>query len=195
MVVIGVVGVAGYGIVQAYSAGLIPWPGPPSLEAGGSAPPAPADPEGEIIPPARPDDAFPMSVRYVYDGDTVSLQHDTPTDTVTTTNPIRVRLIGIDTPEGSDPAECWSNEARAHLAAMLPEGATVWVGVDRDTWDDYKRRLFYLWADDGTFINHSLVAAGDAEAIRVWPNVARYDLFAQAQQQAQAAGAGQWGAC
>lgn len=166
-------------------------------DAGGTggtpAPSTPPPAAGEV--PARPADAFPMVVRYVYDGDTVQLQHDASNDIVTTTNPIRVRLIGIDTPEGTPTPECWSDEARAHLAALAPEGSTVWVGVDGDTWDDYQRRLFYLWSDDGTFLNHALVAAGDAEAIRVWPNVAHYDLLAAAQAEAQASGLGQWGAC
>ena len=66
---------------------------------------------------------------------------------------------------------------------------------DSDTWDDYRRRLFNLWTDDGRFVNHELVAAGDAEAIRVVPNVAYYDLLSATQARAEASGAGQWGAC
>ncbi len=145
--------------------------------------------------PTRPDDAFPLTVRYVYDGDTIQAQMQSPNDVVTTANPIRIRLIGIDTPEGTPTPECWADEARTHLTSILPEGATVWAAPDRDSWDDYGRRLFYLWTSDGAFINYDLVAAGDAEAIRVWPNVAHYDLFVAAESAARTAGAGQWGAC
>ncbi|HWI31546.1 MAG TPA: thermonuclease family protein [Microbacterium sp.] len=167
-----------------------------SAITGEDAPPAPDVAVTEITSiPARPADAFPMTVRHVFDGDTVELQHSAPNDVVTTTAPIRVRLIGIDTPEGTPTVECWADEARSHLAALAPEGATVWVGLDRETWDHYERRLFYLWADDGRFVNYELVAAGDAEALRVWPNEAHYPLFVSAQAAAQAAGAGQWSAC
>ena len=174
-------------------------------DAGGTAPPDAADrptPYTEIT--GRPADAFPMTVGYVFDGDTIELQHDAPNEAVTTTAPIRVRLIGVDTPEGTPAPECWADEARAHLAALAPEGATVWVGLDAAgldaaglgaSWDRYDRRLFYLWTDDGRFVNYELVAAGDAEALRVAPNDAHPPLFVGAQAAAQAAGAGRWGAC
>lgn len=145
--------------------------------------------------PSRPADAFALTVAYVYDGDTVSAQMVAPNDVVTTANPIRIRLIGVDTPEGTPSPECWADEARGHLADMLPEGTTVWAAPDRDTWDDYRRRLFYLWTDDGRFVNYELVAAGDAEAIRIRPNVAHYDLLAGAQAAARAAAVGRWAAC
>jgi endonuclease YncB( thermonuclease family) len=145
--------------------------------------------------PVRPAGAFPMTVKYVYDGDTLQLQHTTPNSVVTTTNPIRVRLIGIDTPEASPKAECWSREATAALRAVAPVGATVWAAPDRESWDPYGRRLFSLWTDDGRFVEGQLVAAGAAKAIRVWPNVANHAYLSAVEGQAAAAGAGQWGAC
>ncbi|MCC2033681.1 thermonuclease family protein [Microbacterium allomyrinae] len=170
--------------------GRLPWAG------GDAAAPAATDPAapGRGIP-ARPDDAFALTVTYVFDGDTIEARMQEPNDIVTTADPIRIRLIGIDTPEGAPTPECWAEEARAHLIELLPEGATVWAAPDADTWDDYQRRLFNLWTDDGRFVNHELVAAGSAEAIRVWPNVAFYDLLDDAQTHAEASGAGQWGAC
>ena len=145
--------------------------------------------------PTRPADAFPLSVVYVYDGDTIQARMHEPNDVVTTENPIRIRLIGVDTPEGTPSPECWADEARTHLAELLPEGATVWAAPDTETWDDYDRRLFNLWTDDGRFVNLELVTAGDAEAIRVWPNVEHYELLTAAQAEAEASGAGRWGAC
>ena len=145
--------------------------------------------------PARPAEAFAMTVEYVFDGDTIEARVETPNDVVTTANPIRIRLIGIDTPEGRPTPECWADEARAHLRELLPVGSTVWVGPDRDTWDDNQRRLFYLWTPDGRFVNLELVAAGDAEAIRVWPNDEHFDLLREAQGDAEAARVGRWGAC
>lgn len=145
--------------------------------------------------PSRPADAFPLTVVSVYDGDTIQARMHEPNDVVTTANPIRIRLIGIDAPEGTPSPECWADNARAQLAALLPEGSTVWAAPDTDTWDDYDRRLFNLWTDDGRFVNLELVASGDAEVMRVWPNVAFDDLLVAAEEGAVASGAGQWGVC
>jgi endonuclease YncB( thermonuclease family) len=145
--------------------------------------------------PARPVGAFPMTVRYVYDGDTLQLQHASPNAVVTTTNPIRVRLIGVDTPETKPTPECWAGEATARLRALTPVGATVWVAPDRDSWDDYGRRLFSVWTADGTFVEGALVSSGAARAIRVWPNVANHPYLAALEERAVAARVGRWGAC
>lgn len=163
---------------------------PPTV---GASDPPPAPVPGEV--PARPDNAFALTVGYVYDGDTIKATMVTPNETVTTANPIKIRIIGIDTPEGTPEVECWANEARAALSLMLPEGSTVWAAPDRDTWDDYGRRLFSLWTDDGRFVDYEMVASGAAEAIRIWPNVTNYDLLAAAQDRAEADRLGQWGAC
>jgi len=64
-----------------------------SGEAGATATPEPTTaPEPPQAPspspvegvPGSPADAIPMVVRYVYDGDTVKLQNETPNDLVTT---------------------------------------------------------------------------------------------------------------
>jgi endonuclease YncB( thermonuclease family) len=183
-------------LVVAIAAAAVLWlsAARPIGTAGGSAPGTTAETDDEGVP-TRPAGAFRLTVLYVYDGDTIRAQMQSPNDIVTTARPIRIRLIGIDTPEGTPEPECWAEEARNHLAELLPEGATVWAAPDQDTWDDYNRRLFNLWTDDGRFLNHELVTAGDAEAIRVWPNVAHDDVLVAAQAEAQAAQRGQWGAC
>lgn len=174
----------------------LPLPGlVPSQEAAPHAAEQAGPLEERDAAPLRPVDAFALTVVYVYDGDTIQARVQEPNDVVTTSGPIRIRLIGIDTPEGAPSPECWANEARTHLAQLLPEGSTVWAAPDTETWDDYDRRLFNLWTDDGRFVNLELVAAGDAEAIRVWPNVAFYDLLATAQADAEASGTGRWSAC
>ncbi|GAA5203619.1 thermonuclease family protein [Microbacterium jejuense] len=139
--------------------------------------------------PSRPDDAIALTVTYVFDGDTIEAV-DPGTDERT-----RVRLIGIDTPEGTPTPECWAGEARAHLSELLPEGATVWASPDAELRDRYDRALLYLWTDDGRFVNYELMAAGDAEALRIAPNTAHAELFAAAQAEAEASQAGRWGAC
>ena len=162
---------------------------PPTPSASDAAPMPPAG-----IPP-RPPDAVPLSVAYVYDGDTIRAQAPVAGDLVTTTEPIRIRIIGVDTPEGTPTVECGADEARVHLRALLPEGATVWAAPDRDSWDRYGRRLFDLWTDDGRFIAYELVAAGDARTLRIPPNTRHADVLRDAEAAAQADGRGLWGAC
>ena len=143
----------------------------------------------------RPEDAFALRVEYVYDGDTIDAVVENPNELFPTRAPVRIRLIGIDTPEGTPTVECGANEARDHLRALLPEGSRVWGAADRDPRDRYDRALLYLWTDGGTFVNHELVAAGDAEAIRVGRNDAHFALLSAAEHRARRAGLGQWGSC
>mgnify|MGYP006340178787 CR=1 FL=1 len=145
--------------------------------------------------PPRPDDAFAMTVTKIIDGDTIHASLTTPNDVVTTTRPISIRLIGINTPETYPELECWGDEARSALGRMIPEGSTVWVGTDAETWDRYDRRLFYLWTDEGRFVNLELVREGSADTLRIAPNVAHAPLFAEARDDADDADLGRWGAC
>jgi len=145
--------------------------------------------------PQRPADAFALTVTYVFDGDTIEARMPQPNDIVPTTDAIRIRLVGIDTPEGTPTPECWADEARAHLSTLLPEGATVWASPGQEWRDRYDRLLLYLWTDDGRFVNHELVAAGDAEAIKVGQNDAHFALLGADEESARAASAGQWGVC
>ena len=144
---------------------------------------------------ARPAEAFPLTVTYVFDGDTIEARVGAPNDVIATTEAVRVRLIGIDTPEGTPSPECWADEARDHLRTLLPEGSTAWAVADVQLRDRFDRALLYLWTDDGRFVNHELASAGDAEAILVEPNSAHYDLFLSDEASARGAGIGQWGAC
>jgi endonuclease YncB( thermonuclease family) len=164
----------------------------PTVAASGEPPPSGPSETGI---PSRPLAAFALTVTYVSDGDTIEARVQTPNEVVTSANPVRIRLIGVDAPERTPPADCWADEARAYLTRLLPVGSTVWAVPDTETWDDYDRRLFYLWTDDDRFVNHELVAAGDAETMRIWPNVEHHELLAEAQAQAEASGAGRWGAC
>ena len=145
--------------------------------------------------PARPADAFAMTVASVWDGDTLRATVQAPNDVIASTDEVRVRLVGIDTPELGDPSECGAEDARTHLATLAAEGSTIWAAFDVDPQDRYERYLLYLWTPDGRFINHELVAAGDAEAMTIEPNDAYAELFTATEAAARAAGTGQWGVC
>lgn len=145
--------------------------------------------------PPRPADAFALIVVHVFDGDTIEARTPVPNDVVPTADPVRIRLIGIDTPEGTPAPQCWADQARDRLRGMLPEGSTVWATPDLEWRDGYDRTLLYLWTDNGRFVNYETVAAGDADAMLVEPNGAHHALFVAAEEAARAAGAGKWGAC
>ena len=111
----------------------------------------------------------------------------------------RVRLIGIDTPETSDPrspVECFGEEASRHLAALVPPGTAVRLERDVEARDRYGRLLAYLHrASDGLFVNQAMARAGMAAAVTYPPNEARTDEVVAATAEARAAGRGLWGAC
>ncbi|GAA5034941.1 thermonuclease family protein [Microbacterium fluvii] len=144
--------------------------------------------------PARPDDAVALTVASVWDGDTLRAVAQESSDLVGT-DEIKIRLIGIDTPERSPDEECGAMSARDDLLALAPVGSTIWAAPDADPLDRYDRWLFYLWTDDGRFINYELTASGAAEPMSIEPNTTYEALFEAGTAQARADGVGRWGAC
>nr|WP_281364419.1 thermonuclease family protein [Microcella alkalica] len=108
---------------------------------------------------------------------------------------MRVRLIGIDTPEMRDPLECFGPEATDALESLAPVGSEVGYAYDRDPQDRFERELMYLYAADGTLINLELVAQGYAEAIRIQPNDRFWHELQAAERAARDADRGLWGSC
>lgn len=112
---------------------------------------------------------------------------------------VRVRLIGIDTPETVHPdrgVECFGREATAHLTRLVPPGTRVVVEFDVERTDRYDRPLGYVWrVSDGTHVNLAMVEDGYAQAYTVPPNVRYSDRFVAAQRRARDAGRGLWAAC
>jgi micrococcal nuclease len=135
-----------------------------------------------------PATATSATVNYVHDGDTLFLT--TPADAN-----LKVRLIGVDTPEVGDSAECYGDEATELLRSLLPEGSEVVVAPDVEPFDRYGRSLLYVFTPDGTFVNFELVRQGAGEALRVGENDAYYPELVEAQDAAADAALGIWGAC
>lgn len=172
-------------VVVAYGVSVWRDVAPTGPTAGGGKPPATSD---------IPADAQPFTVSYVHDGDTLFLESSGGTQ-VPDDARIKVRLIGIDTPEIGEDAECFGAEATKALRTLAPEDSIVWGAVDAEAHDRYGRWLLYLWTADGTFVNLDLVENGFAEAIRIKPNVSEWDTLRAAQATAEAAALGRWGAC
>ena len=147
----------------------------------GVAGPGASDP-GTLHP--VPTDATPATIEYVHDGDTLFLSDGT-----------KVRLLGIDTPEIGENLECYGDEATALLRSLLPEGSAVMVLADVQPLDQYGRSLLFIYTADDTLVNLTLIEEGAAEAVVLEPNVMFADELEAAEDAAQSAGAGMWGAC
>jgi micrococcal nuclease len=115
----------------------------------------------------------------IVDGDTIDVLVDGQV--------VRVRYIGIDTPERG---ETLFNQAAAYNQTLV-YNKTVTLVKDQSETDRFDRLLRYVIAGD-TFVNDELVDQGYAGASVYPPDTACADDFAAAQRQAQSAGRGLW---
>ena len=134
-------------------------------------------------------DVFESSIHevvYVVDGDTLEIE-----------NEVRLRLIGIDTPERE---ECGYEEATAFLRKMV-DGQHIRIEKDISGSDRYDRLLRYVYlpsddvTDDDVLVNEAILRAGHARTLAIAPDNRYRDLFATAQEEAKKAGKGIWGNC
>ena len=133
--------------------------------------------------PADPLEKGTYAVERVVDGDTIIIAPE-----------VRVRLIGVDTPETvrpDHPVEPFGPEASTFTRSFL-RGGTVRLTFDRERFDRYRRHLAYVWVD-GRMLNEELLRAG----LGRWASTFHYSVpmknrFKAAQQEAQEAGRGIW---
>jgi micrococcal nuclease len=147
-------------------AALVTW-----HELGRGPQPSPAVDPGPVPGPAVPAEAFAARVVEVVDGDTVLAV------TAAGGEPVRVRVIGVDTPETVKPGvpvRCYGPQASAFAKQLLRPGVVVRAayepGGQRDA---YGRELWDVWLPDGRFYESVLVAAGAARAYP-YPPQTRY---------------------
>lgn len=128
----------------------------------------------------------------VVDGDTIDVRDEVR-------GRLRIRVLGIDTPETKKPGYtvgCFGPEATAFAKAnLLGQQVAVQSDPTQDRTDRYGRTLAYLVRPDGWDYSVEVVRAGMALAyIYDGDPVERYPAIAAAEQEAQAAGRGLWGA-
>lgn len=157
----------------------------------GPSAPAVVDP-GRVSSPPVPAGAFLARVVRVVDGDTFVAV------VAGGRGPVRVRVIGADTPETvrpGTPVRCYGPQASAFTKHLLPRGS--WVRAAHEPGGDtdrYGRQLWDVWLPDGRFLESVLVASGAARAYPFPPQVEHAGLLAALQRQAQATHRGLWGA-
>jgi micrococcal nuclease len=126
----------------------------------------------------------PHSVARVIDGDTLLL-----------TNGLRVRLIGVDTPETKhpdEPVDPLGVEATEFVRKQIGS-SSVRLEFDRQRLDRYDRLLAYVWLPDGKLLNAEVIRAGYSAAVTGYPyRQDRKRDFLEAEAQARAAARRMW---
>lgn len=143
--------------------------------------------------PANADPSPPTAtVLRVVDGDTIDIVDDAR-------GRIRLRVLGIDTPEVKKPGYsvgCWGHEATQFAETSLA-GQRVALVTDptQDSHDRYGRTLAYLVKANGENFSVSSVRAGAAKSyVYQHKPVSEYPAIAAAEQEAISAKRGLWGA-
>lgn len=139
--------------------------------------------------PFPPDSQNPLRVLAkvikVIDGDTIELEGG-----------IKLRYIGINTPETVDPrrgVQCFGKEASARNKSLV-EGMTVGLEKDISEIDRYGRILRYVYVGN-IMINEQLVREGYASATAYPPDVKHQNILERAEEQAKAERLGLWSNC
>lgn len=169
----------------------------PSASPSASAPaerapsaPAAADP-GRVPSPPVPGDAFAATVIRVVDGDTVLAA------VAGSSTRVRVRLIGVDTPESvkpNTPVACYGPEAAALAHRLLTDRPRVRAAYEPGGLRDrFGRELWDVWLSDGRFLQAVLVAAGAARAYPYRPQVRYAEPLRRLAAAARAQRRGLWG--
>ncbi len=122
-------------------------------------------------------------VKRVYDGDTIILQ-----------NNVRVRLLGINTPEIESrhrQGEEGGVTAKEWLKNKLSQGA-VYLEYDQQKKDKYGRALAHLFLENDEHINETMVRSGLASSNIIPPNLGYVDELVEAEHKAQQLKIGIW---
>jgi micrococcal nuclease len=135
--------------------------------------------------------AATASVLRVVDGDTIDIRDDVR-------GRLRIRILGIDTPETKKPGYsvgCWGPEATEFARSMLV-GQRVAMQPDptQDRTDRFGRTLAYLVRADGWDYSVEAARAGTAHSYVYGGNpVSRYGAIEAAETEARDARRGLWG--
>ena len=134
----------------------------------------------------------------VVDGDTIVVKMDD--------DEVKVRLIGIDTPESVNPDEGRNNEygeeASAYTKMLLTGVETLYLEFDSKLIDDYGRTLAYVWLIETNqnttdvigqyMVNGILVKDGYAMAKDYPPNIRYSSSLSMLQDEAKKRAEGLW---
>ncbi len=130
-------------------------------------------------------DANLVTVKWVYDGDTLLL-----------TDKRKIRLIGIDTPEvkhHKQRKQAYSAKAREALRELLKKNnykVTLRYGDERK--DRYARTLAHVYTPNGINVSTWLLEKGFASTLIFPPNIKLADCYKKSESHAQQLSLGIW---
>lgn len=144
---------------------------------------APEETEADILQTSILEDAansdsgrVKVALKRVVDGDTLIVIYKNDS--------LRVRLIGINTPESvHNDASKNTPEGEAasnYLKEFLKDTEFLWLEFDEDPQDDYGRALAYVWLnEEGTnieqdLLNGVIIKSGHGELMTIEPNTKYY---------------------
>ncbi len=146
-------------------------------------------------------DRIPCVVVKVYDGDTFKCRLKSGEE-------VKVRLIGVDTPESRKNRKAYRDARRSGMdieeiiemgrkasrftKKLIPPGTTVYLETDVQLHDRYGRLLAYVYLPDGRMLNEVLLEEGYATVYTVPPNVKYAERFRKLQRKAMELGKGLW---
>jgi micrococcal nuclease len=139
----------------------------------------------QIVTPKVVQEKQKVKVIRAVDGDTIEIEGN-----------IKIRYIGINTPELHDPkkpVECFGEAAYIENKRLV-EGKEISIQKDVSETDKYKRLLRYVWVGD-VFVNDYLVRQGFAQASTFPPDVKYAAQFLEAQRESRENKRGLWNEC
>jgi len=122
----------------------------------------------------------------VIDGDTIEIE-----------GKIKVRYIGVNSPESE---QCFANESYLENKKLV-EGKTITLIKDVSDKDKYGRLLRYVYIDPSTssgqviFVNDYLIKNGFAKIMMIKPDIKYSQQFKDGQGEAKINNIGIWGKC
>lgn len=126
-------------------------------------------------------------IKKFVDGDTFWVDDDTEKG-------IKIRLIGVNTPETvhpRKPVEYYGKEASNYVKETL-KGKKVRLEFDIERKDRYGRTLAYVFLRDGTFLNAELIENGFGQVMTVPPNIKYSEKFIKLEREARRNNRGLW---
>ena len=129
------------------------------------------------------------TVVHVADGDTIDIEKEGAK--------VRVRLLGINSPESVDPrrsVECYGKESKTFMIGLVTD-KKVRLELDplKPEKDEYDRVLAYVFTEQGVFVNQQMIEQGYAYEYTYKSEKYKYqENFKSAQKIAKEAAAGLW---
>lgn len=104
---------------------------------------------------------------------------------------IKVRFLGIDTPESTMEKEAWGKAAASFTAEILNNAETIVIEAEGNIQDTYGRYLAFVWAD-GVLVNLEVVRNAYSNA-KLSSKSKYYDAFYETEVEAMMTGRHVWG--